>query len=98
MNARAVDAVGGGTVIEESDATPQRLLSEVRRLLMNEPLRRAMGSRMRRLHAADATERLADTIFDVAHAPRRRAPHAQASFPVNASAIRAAALAHTHER
>ena len=72
MNAGAVETLGGGIVIEESEATPEGVLSAVRRLLTDERLRHMMGAQMRRLHAADAAERLADAILGAgrAHAPR----------------------------
>jgi len=72
-NARLVEASGGGLMLEELDASPERLVSAVRRLLGDERLRRMMGMQMRTLSRADATERLTDAIVDVARA-RRGAP------------------------
>jgi len=75
-NARLVEAVGGGVVMEESAATPDRLLGAVRRILADERLRRMMGSQMQGLECPDAAERLTGTIVEVAraragHRPRR---------------------------
>ena len=66
-NAALVDAVGGGVVIEESAATPERLLGALRRLLGDRRLRDMMSGQMRRLDNPDALERLTEAI-----AQRRR--------------------------
>jgi UDP-N-acetylglucosamine--N-acetylmuramyl-(pentapeptide) pyrophosphoryl-undecaprenol N-acetylglucosamine transferase len=67
-NASLVKACGAGVVVEESSAGPERVLGEVRRLLADPALRRAMGRRMRTLHASQATTRLSDAIAELAAA------------------------------
>ena len=64
-NARLVEAVGGGVALEESDASPERLLAAVRRLLADARLRSIMGDQIRRLQCADATARLTEAIIEV---------------------------------
>ena len=66
-NARLVEAIGGGFMIEEAEATPERLLDAARRILSSPEVRTAMGSRMAQLHCHDAAERLTETIVEVAH-------------------------------
>ncbi len=61
-NAQLVDGVGGGVVIEESEATVERLLGVLRQVMSDERLRRIMGQQMRTLDVSDATERLASAI------------------------------------
>ena len=73
-NARLVETSGGGVMLEESEASPERILSAVRRLLDDERRRRMMGTQMRSLSRADATERLAGAIVEVAKAGRGAAP------------------------
>lgn len=60
------ESIGGGLMLEESQATPPRLLEMVRRLLADERLRLMMGNQMRRLDCLDATGRLRDTILELA--------------------------------
>ncbi|MBI3330679.1 MAG: undecaprenyldiphospho-muramoylpentapeptide beta-N-acetylglucosaminyltransferase [Candidatus Omnitrophica bacterium] len=64
-NARLVEAVGGGVVLEESGATPAQVLSAMRSILADGRLRSMMGAQVRGLQCADATERLTETILDV---------------------------------
>jgi UDP-N-acetylglucosamine--N-acetylmuramyl-(pentapeptide) pyrophosphoryl-undecaprenol N-acetylglucosamine transferase len=73
INARIVEAVGGGMVIGEHGATPRQLLDAVRHLLHDARLRQMMGSQLRSLHVADATERLHREV--VALARRRTEDH-----------------------
>ena len=65
-NAALVEAVGGGVMIEEANATPARVLSAARRILGDERLRLLMGRQMRELACADAADRLRDAIVEVA--------------------------------
>jgi UDP-N-acetylglucosamine--N-acetylmuramyl-(pentapeptide) pyrophosphoryl-undecaprenol N-acetylglucosamine transferase len=65
-NAALVASVGGGVVVEEPAATPERLLAEIRQILGDETHRTSMRFEMRRLHRADAAERLAALALDVA--------------------------------
>jgi len=69
-NARHVEAVGGGLLFEEAQATPKRLLGAVRRVMADRRLRTIMGEQMQGLDSSDATERLAEVIRDMAHASR----------------------------
>ncbi len=71
VNAQFVQAVGGGLMIEESHATPERLLSSVRRILTDERLRIIMGWQMRALDVPDAAERLTHAILELSHRPLR---------------------------
>ncbi len=65
-NARLVETVGGGIVIEESAAGVERVLTVLRRLLGDERLRVGMGERMRVLHRSDAARRLSRVILKLA--------------------------------
>lgn len=67
VNARLVETIGGGLCLEESQASPERLLAAMRRLLNDQRLRAMMGAQLQALHCADAAQRLADAITDVAH-------------------------------
>jgi UDP-N-acetylglucosamine--N-acetylmuramyl-(pentapeptide) pyrophosphoryl-undecaprenol N-acetylglucosamine transferase len=66
-NAEAVDAVGGGILLTEARATPERVLGAVRTLLGDDRLRAMMGRQMRLLDVDDAAERLSQTIIDLSH-------------------------------
>lgn len=65
-NARLVESVGGGLVISESEATPERLLGDLRRFLGDARLRSIMGQQMRSLQCPDAADQLCHAILDVA--------------------------------
>lgn len=65
-NANVVEAVGGGLVIDESEATPKRVLSAVHRILRDTRLRRMMSAQIRTLDVPDAAERLAQVIVGAA--------------------------------
>ncbi len=68
-NAQVVEAIGGGLMIEERDATPERILSAARHMLTDERLRTMMGRQMQSLHCADAAQRLSRIILELAGAP-----------------------------
>lgn len=72
-NARLVQTVGGGIVLEEAEATPKRLLDIVRRVLSDWGLHERLASRIRALAVPDATTRLAQAITDLAHSTQ--SPH-----------------------
>ncbi len=70
-NAQLVEGIGGGLMIEESHASPERVLRTVRVMVADPRLRHAMGEQMRALHSRDATTRLTDAILELA---RTRVP------------------------
>lgn len=74
-NATLAEACGGGIVVEESQATPERMLREIRGLMIDPARRRAMGARMRTLSASEATTRLSEAIVELA-GHRNGRPHA----------------------
>jgi len=65
-NATLVEACGGGIVVEESQATPERMLREIRGLMIDPARRRAMGAQVRTLSASEATTRLSEAIVELA--------------------------------
>jgi hypothetical protein len=66
------ETVGGGIKLEQQEASPERVLGIVRRILIDQRLRDMMGVQMRQLHLSDAASRLRDTIVDVARASTGR--------------------------
>ena len=58
--------IGGGLIIEEAGATPERVIGAVRRILTDHRLREMMGRQMRALNCADAAERLTRAIVELA--------------------------------
>jgi len=65
-NAGLVEAVGGGVVLEEPEATPVKLLEAVRRLLCDHERRAAMGRQIQTLHQPQAAARLSQAILALA--------------------------------
>jgi UDP-N-acetylglucosamine--N-acetylmuramyl-(pentapeptide) pyrophosphoryl-undecaprenol N-acetylglucosamine transferase len=65
-NGGLVESAGGGVMIEERDATPQRVLGVIRRILSDERLRRMMGTQIQTLHHPQAARELARTVLAVA--------------------------------
>ena len=65
-NAELVELMGGGVVIEEAEATSERTLSAIRRIMTDERLRTMMATQMRTMSIPDATERLRDTLMELA--------------------------------
>jgi UDP-N-acetylglucosamine--N-acetylmuramyl-(pentapeptide) pyrophosphoryl-undecaprenol N-acetylglucosamine transferase len=65
-NAQVVEAAGGAVLLEEAEATPDRVLEVVRRLFADPRLRAAMGSQMHALYRPDAAQRLSEAIVEVA--------------------------------
>ncbi|MBI3011797.1 MAG: undecaprenyldiphospho-muramoylpentapeptide beta-N-acetylglucosaminyltransferase [Candidatus Omnitrophica bacterium] len=64
-NARLVEELGGGLMIEQSQASPERVLEVARRLLADQRLRTAMGSQVRLLQTPDAVEKLTGAIVEL---------------------------------
>ena len=64
-NARIVESVGGGVVIEERDATTDRLLRFIRLLLPDQQLCAEMGSQISQLAMPDAADRLTRAIVEL---------------------------------
>ena len=69
-NARVLEMAGGGLILEEADATSEQLLRMIRHLLNQPALRQTMRQRLQALHQDDASQRLSDTIVEVAQASR----------------------------
>jgi undecaprenyldiphospho-muramoylpentapeptide beta-N-acetylglucosaminyltransferase len=69
-NAQLVAFCGGGVILEESEATPARLLETIRRLMADGERRRAMGEKVRALDVSQATARLSDEIVSLAQRVR----------------------------
>jgi UDP-N-acetylglucosamine--N-acetylmuramyl-(pentapeptide) pyrophosphoryl-undecaprenol N-acetylglucosamine transferase len=64
-NARVLENAGGAIVIEQNDATPERLREEIVALL-DDPMRRnAMGAGARRIARPDAAARLVDELLSL---------------------------------
>jgi UDP-N-acetylglucosamine--N-acetylmuramyl-(pentapeptide) pyrophosphoryl-undecaprenol N-acetylglucosamine transferase len=63
LNARLVEAVGGGVTIEESRATPARIAGMIRTLVKDERLRAIMGRQIRELAMPQAVDRLTQAIL-----------------------------------
>lgn len=70
-NARRMADAGAAVVIEETELTPERLVSEVCGLLADPARLAAMGDAARPLGAADAAERITDELLALA---RRAGP------------------------
>ena len=64
-NARLVESIGGGLLIEERHATAARLLSAIRTLFADECLRVMMGRQMRAAAIPDAADRLRRAIVEL---------------------------------
>ena len=71
-NARLVESIGAGAWVEESAASPQRILTLLRTVLLDPSLQLRMGAQMRSLARPDASQRLASAILELAtnHAQR----------------------------
>ncbi|HLI28728.1 MAG TPA: glycosyltransferase [Chloroflexota bacterium] len=65
-NARAVARAGAARVVDQAALTPERLTGLVRELLDDAPGRAALGAAARRLLPADAAERLAADLLQLA--------------------------------
>ena len=57
-NARLVERAGGAVVLPQSELTPERLLAEIQRLLLDPQRLKQMGEHARTLAVPDAAERL----------------------------------------
>ena len=71
LNARVLGQIGAAVVLDQSDATPERLLEEVTRLVQTPELLEAMGKRAASAAAPEAAERLTDLILKIAAESRR---------------------------
>ena len=69
VNARMVENVGGGLVIEEAEATAARLLGALRCMMIDQRLRMMMGRQMRTLEVVDAAERVTQIIRELSRTP-----------------------------
>lgn len=65
-NAAMVEARGGGVMIEEAQATPERVMSVLRRLFNDQRLHQVMSRQMRGLACPDAAARLAEAMLHLA--------------------------------
>ena len=62
LNARAVEAAGGGVVITEKELSPERLARAISELAADSEKPRRMGEAARSLAAPDATKKIVDLI------------------------------------
>jgi UDP-N-acetylglucosamine--N-acetylmuramyl-(pentapeptide) pyrophosphoryl-undecaprenol N-acetylglucosamine transferase len=72
LNAAVLGDLGAAVVLDQDDATSDRLLDEIGRLLADPERLASMGEKARAASAADAAARLADLILAVASAGTRR--------------------------
>lgn len=79
-NAQLVEDIGGGVMLEEQTASPERLLATIRHLLADQRLRVAMGAQMRTLDIPDAATRLSNVIMALAQ-DRATASNGHAAHP-----------------
>jgi UDP-N-acetylglucosamine--N-acetylmuramyl-(pentapeptide) pyrophosphoryl-undecaprenol N-acetylglucosamine transferase len=66
LNARVLGDAGGAIVIEQSDATPERLQTEILTLLEDPDRRARMANAARTVARPDAAARLADELLSLA--------------------------------
>ena len=71
QNAAVLGNLGAALVLEQNDATPERLLQEVDRLMQSPAALEAMGQKARQAASPDAAERLADLILELAAETQR---------------------------
>ena len=87
-NARLVESIGAGVWVEESAASPQRILTLLRTVLLDPSLQLRMGAQMRSLARPDASQRLASAIIKLAtnhaHSTSLRAMVSEQSEPNHA--------------
>jgi UDP-N-acetylglucosamine--N-acetylmuramyl-(pentapeptide) pyrophosphoryl-undecaprenol N-acetylglucosamine transferase len=69
LNARPVVDAGGGVLVDDAELTGERVLAEVGPLLADPARLAAMGAAARASGHADADERLARVVLDVARVP-----------------------------
>ena len=65
-NARVLESQGAALVLLEKDLTAQRLYDEAKALLADAPRRQAMGNALQKMAVVDSSERILDTIFELA--------------------------------
>ncbi len=75
-NARVMEKAGAAVVISENEISPDKLLGSVSLLLSRKDTLEAMGTQMRSIGIADATERIADIVLSLVQNKeiRRTAP------------------------
>src|SRR5262249_56444857 len=66
VNARLVEAAGGGVLLPQDSLTPRRLLEAVKRLLADPTVLLTMGRAARGLAVPDAAQRIAQLVCEVA--------------------------------
>ncbi|HOY56958.1 MAG TPA: undecaprenyldiphospho-muramoylpentapeptide beta-N-acetylglucosaminyltransferase [Verrucomicrobiota bacterium] len=85
-NARALAVSGAARLQLQHEATPDRLLWQIRELVRSDSTRQAMSAALARWHRPDAAERIAEAIFlalpDVLQASAAAAERSGASAPV----------------
>lgn len=69
-NARVLESVGGAVYLEQTDATPERLDAEVRRLILAPDRLREMAAASASISRPDASARLVDELLALANRQR----------------------------
>ncbi len=67
LNARVLEQAGGAVVIDQDDATPERLLTEITSLLNDRGRLETMSKAAQSVGRADAASNLADALLDLAY-------------------------------
>jgi len=80
VNARLVEAAGGGVILPQDSLTPRRLLEDVKRLLADPTVLLTMGRAARGLAVPDAAQRIAQLVCEVA-APDLNRPSTESLRP-----------------
>ncbi|MFZ1072350.1 MAG: undecaprenyldiphospho-muramoylpentapeptide beta-N-acetylglucosaminyltransferase [Verrucomicrobiia bacterium] len=63
FNARAFEKTGAARLLEQKDATPEKVAAMLRELVENEPARKAMQAALVKWHAPKAAEQIAENIL-----------------------------------
>lgn len=85
-NAHALVVSGAARLLPQHEATPDRLIWQIRELVRSDSTRQAMSAALARWHRPDAAERIAETIFlalpDALQASAAATERSGASAPV----------------
>jgi len=81
FNARAFETTGAARLLEQKDATPEKVAAMLRELGENEAARTAMQAALAQWHAPQAAEQIAENILQAVGEPIMQSSKFQASSP-----------------